>query len=209
MPLEKKWVDRSRPTGCRTSSNIPVCHWLVNFRLSKKQKRRQQRQQVDLEEEEEDVEERLQSAGNERWELCINYISYEHWENNHCCDGFNFMVAVFMCIETSSMSGPFSGPPSLSQERIHGATVNPRSHTSPPWKLSKTTFIHIIRGGGGKVVLCRIAHTVMCYDIGYISAIWYVSGLHFGHFDPILSLPFVPNLYNIIINITGSYITLF
>ena len=30
----------------------------------------------------------------------------------------------YKLIETSSMSGPFSGPPSLSQERIHGVTAN-------------------------------------------------------------------------------------
>ena len=30
----------------------------------------------------------------------------------------------YKLVETSSMSGPFSGPPSLSQERIHGVTAN-------------------------------------------------------------------------------------
>ena len=37
------------------------------------------------------------------------------------------------------MSGSFSGPPSLSQERLHGVTTYPRSHLSSPWKPSKTT----------------------------------------------------------------------
>ena len=32
-------------------------------------------------------------------------------------------------LSKQSMSGPFSGPPSLSQERICGATANPRSHS--------------------------------------------------------------------------------
>ena len=34
----------------------------------------------------------------------------------------------YKLIETLSMSGPFSGPPSLSQERIHGVTPNPLLH---------------------------------------------------------------------------------
>ena len=45
----------------------------------------------------------------------------------------------YKLIEMSSTSGPFSGPPSLSQERIHDVTANPLSHVSSPWKPSKTT----------------------------------------------------------------------
>ena len=33
----------------------------------------------------------------------------------------------YKLIETSSMSGPFLGPLSFSQERIHGVTANPLS----------------------------------------------------------------------------------
>ena len=43
-----------------------------------------------------------------------------------------------------SLSGPFSGPPSLSQEKIHGVTANPYLHLSSPWKPSKTTWFKIM-----------------------------------------------------------------
>ena len=54
-------------------------------------------------------------------------------------DKFVLLKTTITNIETLSMSGPYSGPPSLSQERIHGVTANPHSHLSSPWKPSKTT----------------------------------------------------------------------
>ena len=42
------------------------------------------------------------------------------WKGPTCARCFD----KYKLIETSSMSGPFSGPPSLFQERIHGVTAN-------------------------------------------------------------------------------------
>ena len=61
----------------------------------------------------------------------------------HSCSTSHPEDDKYKLIETSSMSGPFSGPPSLSQKRIHGVTANPLSHVSSPWKPSKTTFFEI------------------------------------------------------------------
>ena len=37
---------------------------------------------------------------------------------------------MYKVIETLTMSGPLSGPPSHSQEEIHGVTASPLSHKS-------------------------------------------------------------------------------
>ena len=67
-----------------------------------------------------------------------------------------------------------SSGPSLSQERIHGVTVNPLSHVSLPWKPSKTgTSLN-----SDSALLTLKDFNLKSSQCNILLSIWYLSSIH-------------------------------